>query len=98
MFNPKFKNKKSMSKTELTGAVALKSGLSQTDAAKAVNALLATVAERMCAGEAVQIPGFGSFTVRERKARTGRNPRTGATMKIAAKKVVRFTAGSALKL
>lgn len=87
-----------MNKTELTCAVALRSGLSRTDAVKAVNAMLETIAERMHAGETVQIPGFGSFTVRERKARTGRNPFTGATMNIAAKKVVRFTAGSALKL
>lgn len=87
-----------MNKMELIGAAAVKSGMSMKDAAKVANALLEVIAERAHAGEAVRIPGFGSFTVRERKARTGRNPFTGAKMNIAAKKVVRFTAGSALKL
>ena len=58
-----------MNKTELIDAAALKSGLSRTDAAKAVNAMLETVSERIQAGEAVQILGFGSFLIRERKAR-----------------------------
>ena len=86
-----------MNKTELIDVTALKSGLSRTDAAKAVNAMLETVTERLQAGEAV-ILGFGSFLIRERKARTGRNPFTGAKMDIAARKVVKFTAGNALKL
>lgn len=87
-----------MNKTELIGAVSAKSGLSRTDAAKAVNAMLETIGATLRSGEAVQIPGFGSFAVRDRKARTGRNPFTGAKMQIAARKVVKFTAGSALKL
>lgn len=87
-----------MNKTELIDVVALKSGLSKTAAAKAANAMLETICEKVQAGESVQLLGFGSFTVRERKARTGRNPFTGARMNIAARKVVKFTAGHALKL
>ena len=87
-----------MNNTELIDVTALKSGLSRTDTAKAVNAMLETVTERLQAGEAVQILGFGSFLNRERKAHTGRNPFTGAKMDIAARKVVKFTAGNALKL
>lgn len=87
-----------MNKTELIDVVALKSGLSKTNAAKAVNAMLETISEKIQGGESVQLLGFGSFTVRERKARTGRNPFTGAKMNIAARKAVKFTAGRTLKL
>lgn len=87
-----------MNKTELIDVVALKSGLSKTNAAKAVNAMLETISEKIQGGESVQLLGFGSFMVRERKARTGRNPFTGAKMNIAARKAVKFTAGRTLKL
>lgn len=87
-----------MNKTELVKAVAAGSGLSVKDAAKAVGATIETIAGSMKAGEPVVIPGFGSFTVRERAARSGRNPRTGAVIKIAARKVVCFRPGNGLDL
>lgn len=87
-----------MTKTELVKAVAAGSGLSVKDAAKAVGATIEAIAKSMQAGEPVVIPGFGSFTVRERAARSGRNPRTGAVIKIAARKRVHFSPGKGLDL
>ena len=87
-----------MNKTELIGAAAVKSGMSMKDAAKVTNALLDVISERVHAGESVSLLGFGTFAVKERAARTGHNPATGGKIEIAAKKVVRFTSGSALKL
>lgn len=87
-----------MNKTELVRSVAAGSGLSQADAARAVGAVIETITESMQAGEPVVIPGFGSFTVRERAARKGRNPRTGETMTIAARKRVYFNPGKGLDL
>lgn len=86
-----------MNKTELVGSVAEKSGLTKKDAEKAVNALFASVEEALAKGEKVQLVGFGTFEVRERKARTGRNPQTGAEIQIPAAKVPAFKAGKALK-
>ncbi len=86
-----------MNKTELIEAVAQAAGLTKTDSDKAVNALLETVQAAVQAGDKVTIPGFGSFSVSERKARTGRNPQTGETIKIAASKSPKFTAGSGFK-
>lgn len=87
-----------MNKTELVKVVAAGSGLSMTDASKAVGAMIEAIAKSMKAGEPVVIPGFGSFTVRERAARNGRNPRTGKTIVIAARKVVHFRPGKGLDL
>lgn len=87
-----------MNKTELVKAVAAGSGLSLTDASRAVGAVIEAIAKSMQAGEPVVIPGFGSFTVRERAARSGRNPRTGATITIAARKRVHFNPGKGLDL
>lgn len=87
-----------MNKTELVKAVAAGSGLSLTDAAKAVGAAIEAITKSMQAGEPVVIPGFGSFTVRERAARSGRNPRTGAVITIAARKVTCFRPGKGLDL
>ena len=87
-----------MNKTELVKAVAAGSGLSLADAAKAVGTVTETIANSMHSGEPVVIPGFGSFTVRERAARSGRNPRTGKTIVIAARKVVHFRPGKGLDL
>ena len=87
-----------MNKTELVKAVASGGGLSMTDAAKAVGAMIDAVARSMQAGEPVVIPGFGSFTVREHAARCGRNPRTGETITIAARKRVHFNPGKGLDL
>ncbi|MBM7703416.1 HU family DNA-binding protein [Metabacillus iocasae] len=86
-----------MNKTELVNAVAEKSELSKKDAAKAVDALLDTISTTLAAEDKIQLVGFGTFEVRERAARTGRNPQTGEEMQIAASKVPAFKAGKELK-
>ncbi|MDI9241977.1 HU family DNA-binding protein [Fusibacillus kribbianus] len=86
-----------MNKTELIAAVAEKAELSKKDAEKAVKALTEAVAEELKKGGKVQLVGFGTFEVSERAAREGRNPQTGAAMKIAASKMPKFKAGKALK-
>ncbi|HFJ9459156.1 DNA-binding protein [Bacillus cereus] len=85
-----------MNKTELTKVVAEKAELTQKDAA-ATQALLDTITNALANGEKVQILGFGTFEVRERSARTGRNPQTGEEMQIAASKAPAFKAGKELK-
>ncbi|MGE4567657.1 MAG: HU family DNA-binding protein [Bacteroidales bacterium] len=85
-----------MNKSDLIDAIAAKSGLTKTDAKKALEATIEAVAETLKAGGRVSLVGFGSFSVSERGARTGRNPQTGKEIKIAAKKVVRFKAGGEL--
>ena len=86
-----------MNKTELVAAVAEKAGISKKDADAAVAAFVATVTDAMKAGDKVALVGFGTFEVRERAARDGRNPQTGAAMKIAASKNPVFKAGKAFK-
>lgn len=86
-----------MNKADLINALAAKNAISKKDAEKAVNAVLELVAEALKNGEKVQIMGFGSFEVKTRAARTGKNPATGETIKIAASKAVVFKAGKALK-
>jgi DNA-binding protein HU-beta len=86
-----------MTKTELIDQVAEKSGLTKKDSGKAVDAVIAAMTQALAQGDKVQLVGFGSFEVRERGARTGRNPQTGASIKIAARKVPVFKAGKALK-
>ena len=86
-----------MNKTELIAAIAEKSGASKKDAEKVVNATFQVITDTLAKGDKVALVGFGSFEVRERAARTGRNPQTGAEMKIAAAKVPTFKAGKALK-
>lgn len=86
-----------LNKTELIGAVAEKAEMTKKDAEKAVNAVLASIEEAMAKGEKVQLVGFGTFEVRSRAARTGRNPQTGKEIKIAATKVPAFKPGKALK-
>ena len=86
-----------MNKQELISAMAEKANLSKKDAEAALNAFVGTVEAALVKGEKVQLVGFGGFEVRERAARTGRNPQTGAEMKIAAAKVPAFKAGKALK-
>ncbi|MDP2785613.1 MAG: HU family DNA-binding protein [Sulfurimicrobium sp.] len=85
-----------MNKTELIDSVAGKTGASKAKTAEMLDALMATVKESMAKNESVQLIGFGTFEVTERAAREGRNPATGAAMKIAAKKVVKFKVGKAL--
>ena len=86
-----------MNKTELVAAMAEKAGLSKKDAEAALKAFTEVVAEELKKGEKIQLVGFGTFEVSERAAREGRNPQTGAPMKIAASKAPKFKAGKALK-
>ena len=86
-----------MNKTELINAVAAKAELSKKDADKAVASVFAAIEEALVKGDKVQLIGFGTFEVKERAARTGHNPQTGATIEIAASKVPGFKASSALK-
>ena len=86
-----------MNKAELVAAMADKTGLAKKDAEAALKAFTDVVAEEMKKGEKIQLVGFGTFEVSERSARTGRNPQTGAEMKIPASKSPKFKAGKALK-
>ncbi|MDR0736691.1 MAG: HU family DNA-binding protein [Zoogloeaceae bacterium] len=86
-----------MNKTELIEALAAKADISKAAAGNALDALLEVVTETLTAGEGISLVGFGSFTVGERAARTGRNPQTGAPLKIAASRVAKFSAGTKLK-
>ncbi len=86
-----------MNKVELIAAVAEKADLTKKDAEKAVAAVVAAIEGALVAGDKVQLIGFGTFEVRERGERTGRNPQTGASIKIAASKQPVFKAGAALK-
>ena len=86
-----------MNKTELIASIVEKTGLTKKDADKALAAFIETVSEELKAGGKVQLVGFGNFEVRERAARTGRNPQTGAVIKVAASKNPVFKAGKALK-
>ncbi len=87
-----------MNKTELINAIASEAGLSKADAAKALNATTAAIAAALKAGDKVSLVGFGTFAPSERPARMGKNPRTGEVLEIAAKKVVKFKAGSDLAI
>ncbi len=86
-----------MNKSELVEAVAKDAGLSKADAGRAVDSLLATVQKTLKKGDEVALTGFGKFSVAHRGARTGRNPQTGAAVKIKASKTPRFSAGATLK-
>ncbi|MGY0398967.1 MAG: HU family DNA-binding protein [Ostreibacterium sp.] len=86
-----------MNKTELVEAVAKSADISKVAASKAVDAVVASVTGALKKGDKVTLIGFGSFEVRQRSARTGRNPRTGEEIKISASKIPAFKAGKALK-
>jgi len=86
-----------MNKSELVSSVADGAEISKADAAKAVDAIVAGISGALSKGEQVTIIGFGTFSIRERAARQGRNPQTGKPMKIAASKSVGFKAGKQLK-
>jgi DNA-binding protein HU-beta len=86
-----------MNKSELIDAVADSSGLTKADAGRAVDAFVKSVTKALKKGQTVSLVGFGTFSVRKRAARTGRNPRTGQTIKIKASKNPAFKAGKALK-
>jgi len=86
-----------MNKGELIESVAAKAGLSRADATKAVDAVLDSVTGTLSGGGSVSLVGFGTFSVKARAARMGRNPRTGEAIQIKASKVPGFKAGKALK-
>jgi DNA-binding protein HU-beta len=85
-----------MNKAQLIDAIAGKSGLTKADSKKALDATMDAVTEALKGGERVALVGFGSFSVSERSARTGRNPQTGKEISIPAKKAVKFKAGADL--
>ncbi len=86
-----------MNKAELIARIARDSGLTKADALRAVDALLDNVTKALKKGEKVTLVGFGTFQVGRRRARAGRNPQTGALLKIAARRVPKFVAGKELK-
>jgi len=85
-----------MNKAELIDAIAQKASMTKADAKKALDAFLEVTSESLKKGDKVTLIGFGTFSVVERAARTGRNPITGAALKVPAKKVVKFKPGSEL--
>ena len=86
-----------MTKSELVEAVASAAGLTKADSERAINATIGTIKKTLKKNQKVTLVGFGTFSVSKRKARKGRNPQTGETIKIAAAKVPKFTAGKGLK-
>ncbi|MFI3324578.1 MAG: HU family DNA-binding protein [Clostridia bacterium] len=86
-----------MNKTELVSAISEKTGLSKKDAENATVAFIDAITNALTNGEKIQLVGFGTFEVRQREARTGKNPKTGEALEIAACKVPAFKAGKALK-
>ena len=86
-----------MTKAELVSKVALKANMTKAGTERALNALLDAAREALVKQDKVTLTGFGTFAVEERKARKGRNPRTGAEIRIPAAKVVKFRAGKGLK-
>ena len=85
-----------MNKAELIDAMAESAGLSKADAKRALDAFVTSTTDALKKGDRISLVGFGSFSVSERAARTGRNPQTGKEIQISAKNVVRFKAGSEL--
>ena len=86
-----------MNKVELVDAIAKDTGLSKKDSEAALKSFIENVSKELSKGKPVQLIGFGTFDVGKRAARTGRNPQTGETIKIAASKSVKFKVGKALK-
>ena len=85
-----------MNKTQLVDAIAKKASITKVDAKKALDAFINVTGEALKAGDKIALIGFGSFAVAKKPGRTGRDPRTGAAIKIAAKNVVKFKAGAEL--
>jgi DNA-binding protein HU-beta len=85
-----------MNKAQLIDAIAAEAGLTKADAKKAIDAFVKTTSDALKEGDRVALIGFGSFAISDRPARQGRNPQTGATINIPAKKIVKFKAGSEL--
>ncbi|TFH86805.1 HU family DNA-binding protein [Billgrantia azerbaijanica] len=86
-----------MNKSELIEAIAASADIPKAAATRALDAMVDTVTESLKSGDSVSLVGFGTFSVKERAARTGRNPQTGAPIEIGAAKVPTFKAGKALK-
>jgi DNA-binding protein HU-beta len=86
-----------MNKQELIGKIAKDTGSSKAGAAAAVESLIDGITKSLKKGDSITFVGFGTFKTSQRKARTARNPQTGATIKIPKRRVVRFTAGKSLK-
>jgi DNA-binding protein HU-beta len=86
-----------LNKTELVSEVAGTAGMTKKDAEKVINAFFTTVEDALKSGDKIQLIGFGTFEVRDRQARKGRNPQTGAEIDIPAAKVPAFKSGKALK-
>lgn len=86
-----------MNKTEMTDAVAKDTGLSKADAGRALDAVTDVITNQLKSGDSVTLVGFGTFSVRDRAARVGRNPQTGKEIKIKAAKVPAFKPGKTLK-
>ena len=86
-----------MNKNELISSIASETGLTKTDSAKALDALVLSITKALKKGDEVRLVGFGTFAVSKRAATTGRNPRTGATIKIPARKQAKFKAGKSLQ-
>lgn len=87
-----------MNKTELIDAIASAADLPKASAGRALDAVLESVSDALAKGDQVALVGFGTFSVKHRSARSGRNPQTGATIEIAASNVPSFKAGKALKV
>lgn len=85
-----------MNKAEIIDAIAAESGLSKADAKRALDGFVTATTKALKKGDRVALVGFGSFGITKRAARKGRNPKNGAEIKIAAKKVVKFKAGAEL--
>lgn len=86
-----------MNKSEFIDAVAAAAGLTKADAGKAIDGVVSTVTDALKKGDSITLVGFGTFETRHRKARVGRNPRTGEALQIAASNIPSFKAGKALK-
>lgn len=86
-----------MNKSELIDAVAAEAGINKADAAKIIDAFVSTITNAVAAGDSVSLIGFGSFKASARAARTGKNPKTGEPLAIAATTVPKFTAGATFK-
>jgi DNA-binding protein HU-beta len=86
-----------MNKSELIGAIAEDSGLTKADAGRALDATLSSITEALKAGGSISLIGFGTFSVKARSARTGRNPQTGEAIQIKASNIPSFKAGKTLK-
>ena len=86
-----------MKKKELIEAISQRAGMTKTDSEKALSAVISCITELLSKDDSIVLPGFGSLSVKNRAARTGRNPATGQPLQIPASKIVSFKAGSKLK-